>query len=111
MYDTMAASDGPLDQQPWVRSARLLVGQLRDQHPKVDLDPVRQLMRETHIRIQRENEHLFERHPESGDVPTRLVISFARLVTASARGHNRGHATEQDVLECVVANCHASRAC
>jgi DNA replicative helicase MCM subunit Mcm2 (Cdc46/Mcm family) len=35
----------------------------------------------------------------SGDLPARLMMSFHRLIAASARAHDRSTAREQDVLE------------
>lgn len=81
----------------WIRGCRLLVATLRDRHPIIELDGVRSMMESVHDELRRNNQETFTLLPEAGDIPTRLAISFARLVTASARAHDRSVATEDDV--------------
>ncbi|MBI5536872.1 MAG: hypothetical protein HY898_29390 [Deltaproteobacteria bacterium] len=47
------------------------------------------------------NRDLIRQLPEAGDLPTRLSISFAKLISASARGHGRDWAEVGDVDEAV----------
>jgi hypothetical protein len=99
LYKSLKQGTGTLDGQPWVRRLRLLVAALRDRHPEVDLDGVRDAMQAAHEAIAVENADTFLRLPEAGDVPVRMAISFARLVTASARAHDRSVAEPEDVDE------------
>lgn len=87
----------PLDDQPWVRDARLMVAALRDRHPSVDLAPARDMMREAYRRIRRSNADRIGLLLEAGDIPVRMVLSFARLVAARARGMARSVAQPDDV--------------
>lgn len=102
MYDSLrVTADRPGEQEPWARILRLTVAQLRDRHPTVDLDSVRESMKKVHDELQDNNEPLFRTMPEAGDIPARLAISFARFVAASARGCQRSHATADDVARAV----------
>ena len=97
MYRRMKVGPGEPDESFWIRSLRLLVAHLRDKHPEIDLDPVRGLMEKVHEELRQSNETAFAFMPEAGDLPTRLAISFGRLVASSARGSDRGVANESDV--------------
>lgn len=102
MYDGLRVmADRPEHEEAWVRHLRLRIADLRDRHPAIDLDGVRGRMKEVHDELHEKNEPLFRTMPEAGDVPTRLAISFARFVAASARGCLRSHATEDDVARAV----------
>ncbi len=102
IYRTIGAGSDAFDAQPWVRRLRLLVGLLRDRHPEVDLDQVRASMEAAHNEIARQNENLFSTLPELGDIPVRLAITMARLVSASARAHDRSVATLEDLEEALA---------
>lgn len=97
MYDKIGTGDRPLEERGWVREVRLLVAHLRDAIPHVDLSGVRALMRDKHEGFRRAHAEFFAAAPEAGDLPTRLVVSFARLVAASARADARERAVEEDV--------------
>lgn len=100
-YKTMQTGPVSRDEPLWVRDARLLVGALRDRHPEVNLDPVRELMAQTHQNIQQGNAALFKDNPELGDIPARMAISFARFVSAAARARDSSTADATDVAEAV----------
>lgn len=102
IYGTIGPGGRTFDEQPWVRRLRLLVGALRDRHPEVNLDPVRDGMRAVHEEIAAENEKLFSTAPELGDIPVRLAITMARFVSASARAHDRSVAEVQDIEEALT---------
>lgn len=97
LYRSMKSGHVPLEDQPWGRTARLVVAELRDRHHDVDLNPVRGLMEDAHSRIERANAQLFNEKPELGDIPARLAISFARYVTAHARARGASRACRADV--------------
>jgi len=98
-YKTMKTGPVSRDDPQWVRDARLLVAALRDRHPEVNLDAVRDLMEQTHQKIQQGNAALFKDNPELGDIPARLAISFARFVSAGARARDSSTADATDVAE------------
>lgn len=98
LYRSMGTGHVTLDDQPWVREARLLVAALRDRHPEVNIDRVRELMATTHDDIRKSNADLFDSRPELGDVPARMAISFVRFVSASARSRDRSIAEPIDVV-------------
>lgn len=102
MYRTIGAGSQTFENQPWVRHLRLLVGALRDRHPEIDLDPVRGGMEAAHEEIARQNAHLFSTVPELGDIPVRLAITMARLVSASARSDDRSVASVEDLEEALT---------
>ncbi|MDX2013666.1 MAG: hypothetical protein SFW67_25960 [Myxococcaceae bacterium] len=97
LYESIQGGAADLDRRPGVREARLLVALLRDRNPDVDLDPVRDLMKAVHRNLHSTNAALFEDLPEASDVPTRLAISFARYVSAAARGRDADVAAPSDV--------------
>lgn len=101
LADSVGSRSMTLDQQPWVRTARLLVALLRDAHVQVDLTGVRPALRRAVQEIARRNAEVLERLEEAGDVPVRLVISAARLITASARACDRSVANEEDLARAV----------
>jgi hypothetical protein len=101
MYDRLKAEADGSDTASWARVLRLHVAHLRDTYPTIDLDGVRASMRDVHDELRAKNEPHFATMPEAGDVPTRLTISFARLVAASARGGRRSVATDKDVQRAV----------
>ena len=98
-YAGLGVTSEPLESAEWARELRLLVAALRDRHPTVDLAPVAALMAAEHNAIAEENAALLRVLPEAGDIPARLVNTFARLVAASARSNDRGVATAEDVAE------------
>jgi hypothetical protein len=97
LYGSIRGSFADLDHQPWVRELRLLVALLRDRNPLVDLDPVRDTMTAVHNNLQAANSADFDITPEAGDIPTRLAITFARLVSAIARGRDADVASPSDI--------------
>ena len=82
-----------------MRQLRLMVATLRDLHADVSIDGVTDVMRDWHKKIAEANAEALATLPETGDIPTRMSISFARLVVASARMHDRSVATPEDVEE------------
>lgn len=98
-YAKLTTAAEPLDTAGWARHLRVLVAALRDRHPEVDLDPVTEQMAMVHQQINVENAEMLAALPEAGDIPARMVNSFARLVAAAARANDRAVATEDDVRE------------
>jgi hypothetical protein len=82
---------------PRVREIKLIVACLRDRHPRVSLDPVRAALVNAYDAVYESNKEYIRTAPESGDIPARLSITFARLITAHARGCGRGFAEPGDV--------------
>jgi hypothetical protein len=97
MYERLVVHQEGAAEPPWVRPLRLLVATLRDRHPTIDLGPVRAAMEAVHERLHADNRDVLALLAEAGDIPTRLAISFGRLVAASARAHDRSVASEADV--------------
>ena len=83
----------------WMRPLQVVIATLRDRHPTIDLDSVRDLMLQTAQTIRENNKLQIEHMPEAGDIPVRLAITFARLVSAYARGSDRSIATADDVAK------------
>lgn len=98
MYRGLHQGGGPLDEQPWVRRLRLLVALLRNEHPVIDTSAVDALMEQAHRDVRDENADFNDVSPtEASAIPVRMAVTFKRLVIASARAQDRGHATPQDV--------------
>ena len=102
MTGSIRSRSKELEDQPWVREAKLLVGALRDAYPEVDIEGVRPMMRNAIDAIRDSNDDYIDRVEESGDLPVRMVIGMTRLVIASARAHDRGVAIEHDVRRAVT---------
>ena len=91
-------SGGPLEQQPWVRQAQLLVAALRDVHRVIDTSGVTAHLEAAHRSFREQCRNLMETHPtEATAIPVRLSVSMTRLVLASARANDRSYATAEDV--------------
>jgi hypothetical protein len=84
-----------LDEQPWVREARLVVAALREHHDEIDLEPTLQLMEEVHAKI---GERVLNDRHEKGDVAARLTVTMRRFVKAAARASGRSYASPNDVM-------------
>jgi hypothetical protein len=97
MYGKLVVHQEGATEPPWARPLRLLVATLRDRYPTIDLVPVRGAMEAVHTKLHADNREVLRLLSHGGDVPTRLAISFARLVAASARAHDRGVACDEDV--------------
>jgi hypothetical protein len=97
MYGRLRVHREGATEPSWVRGLRLLVATLRDRHPEVDLSNVTAAMKSVHVKLYEDNREVLKLLTQAGDIPTRLAISFARLVAASARAHDRSVATEADV--------------
>jgi hypothetical protein len=54
-------------------------------------------MEAVHANLHEDNRHVLTLMVQAGDIPTRLAISFGRLVAASARAHDRAVASGADV--------------
>jgi hypothetical protein len=100
MVGRVGARETP-DRAKLVRELQLLVALLRDRHPDIDLEPVRTDMGSAYDRIYEANRDVIRDSPDAGDIPTRLVITLARYVSAIARGHDRADARSEDVDEAV----------
>lgn len=81
----------------WDREARLLVGELLDSHPDIDLSPVSDAMVQRLEQMLETNGVWLERRADAGDFPQRAAVSLARIVAASARACDRSTANESDV--------------
>jgi hypothetical protein len=97
-YDSLRSTGLPPLQQPWVRRAQLLVAAVRETVPNVSTDSVRAAMKAAHERVFAENRTLLLGSPTEGTaLPMRFAVSFARLVSASARADGRADAQPEDV--------------
>ena len=76
---------------------RLLVALLRDRHAHINLTGVRVDIGNAFDKIYEANKAFIRTTPESGDIPVRLTITFARFISAIARSHDRSHAEPSDV--------------
>jgi hypothetical protein len=97
MYARLKVHHEGSSEPAWARPLRLLVGTLRDRHPKVDLTAVTGAMEDVHTKLYEDNRDVLRLMTQAGDIPTRLAISFGRLVAASARAHDRSVASELDI--------------
>jgi len=99
MCDAVGTGRERLEGSVEVRELRLLVALLRDRHPHVDITGVREDLGNAFDRVYEANRTFIRATPESGDVPVRLAITFARFISAIARSHDRSHAEPADVDE------------
>jgi hypothetical protein len=97
MCDAVGSGRERLEGSVAVRELRLLVALLRDRHPHVDLTGVRVELGNAFDKIYEANKVFIRTTPESGDIPVRLTITFARFISAIARSHDRSHAEPSDV--------------
>jgi hypothetical protein len=97
MYGRLRVHREGSTEPPWARPLRLLVATLRDRHPEVDLSQVTRAMEGVHANLHEDNRDVLKLIVQAGDIPTRVAISFGRLVAASARAHDRSVASDADV--------------
>jgi hypothetical protein len=98
MYAGFGQNSKPFDHEGWVRSVRLLVAALRDEHRTIDTSQVLPLLEATHRDIRVEQSDLIASSPvEASAIPVRMAVSMTRMVLASARAHDRSYAVEADV--------------
>jgi len=84
-----------LEQEKWVRQARLMVATLRDRHDEVDIAPVLHMLEKLHWGFGNDLRAAGDR----GELASRLTITMRRYVMASARGCARSVATVDDIHE------------
>jgi len=99
MCDAVGSGRVRLENSIEVRELRLLVALVRDRHPKVDLGDVRRDLANAYDRIYDANREFIRSTPEAADLPVRLTITFARLISAIARSTDRSRAVPSDVDE------------
>lgn len=97
MCDAVGSGRERLEGSVAVRELRLLVALLRDRHAHIDLTGVRVDIGNAFDKIYEANKAFIRTTPESGDIPVRLTITFARFISAIARSHDRSHAEPSDV--------------